>query len=356
MKELKILTVVMSLICHNSFAQHWNDESGTNNIWRINGIGLGLTSPENYKLAIYNRMALQGSSSYVDFKNNLSDENLFFRINHSQNNRIVIGFMESNTYKEYLNIRKDGRIGIGMSPAWGDVGKLCVDGNIRLQGNSDRSILLGSEENSNMSITRDAYSMGIYHDFGLNGEAKKPIVKFWDHGSGIKVYQNIEFEKSDLIFSDEQDDFMKIKRDQYSLSFVDKNGSSMLKLWEHGGGLKIYQNVDIDAGRLRIDGLIIAKEIQVKADVWADFVFEKEYDLPSLSEVEIQISETGHLKGIPSAKEVEENGFSLGEMDSKLLQKIEELTLYMIDVNKRVNELETENRELKEKVNRLENE
>ena len=86
-----------------------------------------------------------------------------------------------------------------------------------------------------------------------------------------------------------------------------------------------------------------------------NFVFESGYELRTLEEVEEHIKEKGHLPEVPSEAEVVENGINLGEMDAKLLQKIEELTLYMIDMNKRMNQLEMENQELKAKVNKLEN-
>ncbi|MBV6646047.1 MAG: hypothetical protein KI790_11400 [Cyclobacteriaceae bacterium] len=107
--------------------------------------------------------------------------------------------------------------------------------------------------------------------------------------------------------------------------------------------------------KLAVEGSIGAREIKVEANGWSDFVFENDYNLRTLEEVEQHISEKGHLPEIPSEAEVAENGINLGEMNAKLLQKIEELTLYMIDVNKRVNQLETENTELKEKIVRLEN-
>jgi hypothetical protein len=81
--------------------------------------------------------------------------------------------------------------------------------------------------------------------------------------------------------------------------------------------------------------------------------------LPTLNEVENHIKEKGHLKDIPSAKEVAENGIYLGEMDSKLLQKIEELTLYTIAQEKKIKELETLNTkfiELQKRMEKLEKE
>ena len=69
---------------------------------------------------------------------------------------------------------------------------------------------------------------------------------------------------------------------------------------------------------------------------WADFVFEKDYDLPTLSEVEQFIQKNKHLPGVPSAKEVETNGMDVAETQAMLLQKIEELTLYIIQQQKEI--------------------
>ncbi len=105
-----------------------------------------------------------------------------------------------------------------------------------------------------------------------------------------------------------------------------------------------------------LEKLHVNGNIRAKAPIWADFVFEKDYELRTLEEIEEHINENGHLPEIPSEADVTENGINLGEMDAKLLQKIEELTLYMIDMNKRMNQLETENRELKRKVKSFETE
>ncbi|MET3038368.1 cell wall anchor protein [Chryseobacterium sp. NRRL B-14859] len=107
-----------------------------------------------------------------------------------------------------------------------------------------------------------------------------------------------------------------------------------------------------DCGEFRMfvkDGIRTEK---VKVDVastngWADYVFKKDYKLRSLEEVEKHISEKGHLPNIPSAQEVEKEGINLGEMDAKLLEKIEELTLYSIQQNKDIKELREENKALR---------
>lgn len=125
---------------------------------------------------------------------------------------------------------------------------------------------------------------------------------------------------------------------------LDNDGNMSIGSLEHG------------THKLAVEGTIGAREIKVEASGWSDFVFKNNYELRTLEEVERHIAERGHLPEIPSEEEVTENGINLGEMDAKLLMKIEELTLYMIEMNKQVQQLKSENQELKEKVNSLENE
>jgi hypothetical protein len=86
--------------------------------------------------------------------------------------------------------------------------------------------------------------------------------------------------------------------------------------------------------KLAVNGTITAKEVVVSTEGWSDYVFKDDYKLMPLNELERNIKENGHLPEIPSAEEVKEQGVSLGEMQAKLLQKVEELTLYMIELKK----------------------
>ena len=89
------------------------------------------------------------------------------------------------------------------------------------------------------------------------------------------------------------------------------------------------------------NGKIISEEIRVEmSGDWPDYVFESDYELVSLNELEAQINELGHLPGIPSAETVETEGFELGDMQKRMMEKIEELTLYMINADKKINALE----------------
>ena len=105
-----------------------------------------------------------------------------------------------------------------------------------------------------------------------------------------------------------------------------------------------------------VNGKTIAEEVKVKLYAsWPDYVFDKTYHLPSLQEVEKHITEKGHLHNIPTAETVKENGgFLLGEMHVKLLEKVEELTLYAIAQEKEISSQKAKMLQVQEKNETLE--
>ncbi len=96
------------------------------------------------------------------------------------------------------------------------------------------------------------------------------------------------------------------------------------------------------AGSVAIDGIIKATELEVKLDVWSDFVFDNDYKLKPLSEVEEFINANKHLPDVPSESEITNGTLKVGEMNAILLQKIEELTLYLIEQDKQIKKLTKE--------------
>ncbi|NJK86097.1 MAG: hypothetical protein HC906_09160 [Bacteroidales bacterium] len=101
---------------------------------------------------------------------------------------------------------------------------------------------------------------------------------------------------------------------------------------------------------LNANGVLKTKEVQVKTNIWADYVFNKDYNLRPIHEVEKFINENGHLPEVPTAKEVEESGLNLGEMNTLLMKKVEELTLYLIEQNKQLEEQRMQIEELKNTI------
>ncbi|PSK94535.1 hypothetical protein B0I18_101691 [Taibaiella chishuiensis] len=101
--------------------------------------------------------------------------------------------------------------------------------------------------------------------------------------------------------------------------------------------------------KLSVDGDMIAKRCVIQVSNWADYVFNENYNLPDLAEVEQYIQEHKHLPGVPSEKEVLTNGVEMGAMNKILLQKVEELTLYMIQISKENSEMKKQLETLKAK-------
>ncbi|KXK45998.1 MAG: hypothetical protein UZ05_CHB002002414 [Chlorobi bacterium OLB5] len=179
-------------------------------------------------------------------------------------------------------------------------------------------------------------------DFDINGRLniRKGVIQNYDPANPILVNGT-----EDLgLYSTRQGFNIRIVTKQAPIQFY-TNG-----LFAPVGGeipaMQITQNGNVGIGTLTTDatyllsvkGKIRAEEIRVQTG-WADFVFKPEYKLLSLSELESYIKENGHLPEIPSEQEVTNNGVELGNISSKLLQKIEELTLYVIEQQKEIEKL-----------------
>ncbi|WP_394973687.1 Ig-like domain-containing protein [uncultured Croceitalea sp.] len=123
--------------------------------------------------------------------------------------------------------------------------------------------------------------------------------------------------------------------------FLTKSGST-LSLSDTDDNLALGRSTVPSGYKLAVEGKIRTREVRVDQDTWPDYVFTKDYDLSSLEEVQRHIKEKGHLPNIPSAKEVAVNGIELGEMNKLLLEKIEELTLHLIQIRKEIEKLKKE--------------
>nr|WP_199158583.1 hypothetical protein [Pedobacter sp. ASV2] len=131
-----------------------------------------------------------------------------------------------------------------------------------------------------------------------------------------------------------------------AVSYLDDAGFTPLQFWTSNiPRMTISTDGNIGIGttspkeKLSVNGNIRAKEVKVEAKDWPDYVFAKDYVLPTLAEIEKHIMEKGHLSEMPSAKDVENNGLVMGEMLNLQQKKIEELTLHLIQKDKEIAEL-----------------
>lgn len=160
---------------------------------------------------------------------------------------------------------------------------------------------------------------------------------------------------ADLVLIDKDGGKLDIFSDGKTGNICLAGGSSMLQFFRYStNDYMVVGNLPVPAGnnyRMYVEKGILTEKVKiaVKSDAvnWSDFVFAKDYKLPALSEVEAFVKKNHHLPEIPSAKEVYSEGIDVAQMDAKLLQKIEELTLYMI-------QLEKNNKELTKRVSDLE--
>jgi len=170
-------------------------------------------------------------------------------------------------------------------------------------------------------------------------------------GANAGIYLDSTGGQSSLQFADagtQKWNFYKTGSATNDLSF--HNGTSdVLYLQRSTGNVGI--GTTAPSYKLAVKGTVGAQEVLVTSTSgWSDYVFAKGYRNAPLTEVMEYIEENHHLPGIPSSTEVAEKGVSLGDMEAKLLAKIEELTLHQIQAERRISELEKGNRELRRRL------
>ena len=177
------------------------------------------------------------------------------------------------------------------------------------------------------------------------------------HTSGKQAWGHALVLASDLTTGDDPRLLFSYRNKSKHWSLGGQTNTTRFSIWEDGGdsnygssfgterltvlaGGNVGIGISNPAEKLAVNGTIRAKEIKVENQIWPDYVFEDDYKKHSLAEIEAFIKKHKHLPEIPSAMEVRTSGISLGEIDAKLLQKIEELTLLLIEQGKQITELQ----------------
>ncbi|MDN5478682.1 MAG: hypothetical protein L0G39_17285 [Chryseobacterium sp.] len=233
---------------------------------------------------------------------------------------------------ERFSILENGNIGIGNTQP---KEKLDVSGNILVGGGSStegiNALAIRYEDGSLSNWGSLRSSAASYMSFGVKADTN--TADGWLSSNGT-----LNFSKVSMIMNDDGIRFLSSPKQIIAMN-------SPVTMHEI---MKINPN-----GNALLQGKLEAKELKVTLTPTADFVFEENYDLPKLEEVAKHIKEKKHLPEIASAKVMEKEGVNVGEFQIKLLQKIEELTLYVIEQNRqlkdqqeKIQKLETENTDL----------
>lgn len=229
------------------------------------------------------------------------------------------------------------------SAPWNGTGIIEVDG-VDNNGGSDNGLMINyfCGRNTYINVNNGLSNGGGIVYMGTKVAMANSARIGWDGNNPIDVNSNLSIHTA----SGNAIKFVTWNNSAKMLTIVNGNYTkSPFTVYGDGKTIIGLQNVvgmHADA-LLQVAGKIASKSFYVlKPTTWADYVFTSNYKLTELSAEESYIKKNGHLKGIPSENEVMENGYDLNEMDAKLLAKLEESYLHIIELHKKISNLEGE--------------
>lgn len=253
-------------------------------------IGIGTAAPNaplSFASTTGNKIALWGDASGGHYGIGIQGS-LLQLYGSASNADIAFGYGSSTAFTERMRIKGNGNVGIGVDPSF----PLDAIGRIRLRD--------GGSFNSG-GIWLDGPTNTLRSFIGTNTDN---TMGFYGTGTGWNFLMDV-----------------------------------------NDGAIMIGNSTPKATGYLvNVGGKIIAEEVRVQLkNAWPDYVFEKNYAKLSINELEKYVAQHKHLPNIPSAKDIEKDGQQLGEIQRKMLEKIEELSLYIIELNKKIKVLEEKN-------------
>lgn len=285
----------------HSLDKHWNRTGA--NIFTTNpgNVGIGTNNPSD-KLSI----------NATDPTISLLNAGIAKGFVQSNGNHIKIGTYNTNTSGSLVfNTRGNDRIFITPS---GDIGIGISDpaGKFQIIGGTEASL-----------ATNGYFMLGAENGYNLVFDNNEMMAR--NNGAAAHLYLQNE---GGNVFIGDPADFTSSHR-------LGVNGNTVIT-----GNLRVGTTVTPSGYKLAVDGKAICTELLVRlVPNWPDYVFNKNYKLRTIEEMEEFVRKNHHLPGIPSAKSIETNGLSVGEMQKLQMEKIEELALYIIELKKEIETL-----------------
>ncbi len=333
----------------NEGFQFYNSNTATN-LMMIQGggnVGIGTSAPAN-KLDVYGTTQMSFDASNLTTFTPMSNGNLYIKpsgggvyLNNTAVTNYLFAYDGTNNRYSYLS-------GVGVAVLDAGTFKAYFPYIGSSYVNNGGNFGIGTNNPSTkMHVTLNTTTGASVQTIETIGTGGRPFIKFRAENADYGVIGYT---------STASGDFMNIFNTRNAaLQFGTNNTSRMII--DANGGVGISTSTIPTDYKLAVAGNIIAEKVKVKKQVngaWPDYVFSPTYKLPSLEEIEQFTKKNNHLPEIPSAREIENEGQDLGEMNRLLLKKVEELTLYMIEQNKNIIQQNKEIKELKLKVEQLE--
>ena len=335
-------------------------------------VGIGTTTPA-FKLDVQGRMRIKAgtpgnvlTSAGVWMDDYRDGSNRFF---FGMKDSIRAGFYGGGTGGkgwDFTFNTQTGNVGIGyLDPTYY---KLSIDGEIGLYKTilgvrdlygsftSNAGDLILNAKLGNLLVGTNPQNLIMQYDGGGFGNISgkvgiglaDPLVKLHINGSGeicrlsngsTAIQMGSDYMQ--YMNSNVGKFFMQLIGNNFTISNSSGNNTGILTL--NGNRVTIGQITAANCYKLSVGGKVICEEVRVQLQgAWPDYVFNKNYKLKSLDELRDYISQNNHLPNIPAASEMEQNGIALGDMQKKMMEKIEELTLYILQLQQEIKQIKKE--------------
>jgi len=288
----------------HSLDKHWTRVGTT--VYNLNpgNIGLGTNSPTE-------KLSINAIDPAINFLNNGTEKGFL----QSSGNHMRIGTYNTNATGnlffhtmgiDRMSVTYEGKIGIGIS---NPVGRFQIGSGDNASETTHGYLMMGPVNGANLVLDNN--------EILARNNGNSSHLYLQNSGGNVYIGDAANFNSAHRLGVD---------------------GNTVVT-----GNLRVGTTATPSGYRLAVDGKVICTELMVRlVSNWPDYVFSNHYKLRSIQDLENFINKNNHLPGIPSANEIESTGLSVGEMQKLQMEKIEELTLYIIELKKEIDKLKSQ--------------